>query len=87
MVPAFVKLQQDKQGNQILLPMGGGSHGWEYRVDAFQQAGIDAFPKTWDEWIDACQKLVTKDGRRQDHPRGHRLGGSGHTVPASSSRS
>jgi multiple sugar transport system substrate-binding protein len=61
MVPAFVKLQQDKDGNQVLLPMGGGYHGWEYRVDAFQDAGIAEFPKTWDEWIDACQKLVQKD--------------------------
>jgi multiple sugar transport system substrate-binding protein len=61
MVPAFVKLQQDAAGTQVLLPMGGGYHGWEYRVDAFAEAGITEFPKTWSAFSDACKKLVVKD--------------------------
>lgn len=60
-VPAFVTLQQDADGNQVMLPMGGGYHGWEYRVDAFEEAGIAEFPRTWSEFTDACQKLVQKD--------------------------
>jgi ABC-type glycerol-3-phosphate transport system substrate-binding protein len=61
-VSAFIKLQQDNQGNQVLLPMGGGYHGWEYRVDLLSAAGFSEFPRTWSQLIDACQKLVVRDG-------------------------
>lgn len=34
---------------------------WEYNKDAFDKAGLDADnpPKTWDEWLAACDKLKT----------------------------
>lgn len=34
---------------------------WEYNKDAYDKAGLDADnpPKTWDEWMAACDKLKT----------------------------
>jgi len=31
-----------------------------YNVDIFEEAGIDAVPTTWDEFLDACQKVKDK---------------------------
>ncbi len=61
-VPAFSKLMQDTSGKQYLLPIFGGYHGWDYQPTALADVGITEFPKTWSAWLDACDKLVIRDG-------------------------
>lgn len=39
--------------SDVLLMSGG----YWYNVDLFEQAGIENYPKTWDEFVDACKKL------------------------------
>lgn len=63
-VPAFSKLQQDASGKQYLLPIFGGYHGWDYQPKALADAGFSEFPKTWSQWLDACDKLVIRDGNK-----------------------
>ncbi|MGW0229364.1 ABC transporter substrate-binding protein [Actinopolymorpha singaporensis] len=46
------------------LPIDGESTGLFYRTDLFEQAGIPAPPKTWDEFLSAAQKL-TVPARKQ----------------------
>jgi ABC-type glycerol-3-phosphate transport system substrate-binding protein len=61
-VPAFNKLMQDTSGKQYLLPIFGGYHGWDYQPKALADAGVSEFPKTWSQWLDACDKLAIRDG-------------------------
>jgi len=35
---------------------------WFYNTDLFDQAGVSATPTTWDELLDACDKILTKTG-------------------------
>jgi len=63
-VPAFSKLQQDANGKQYLLPIFGGYHGWDYQPKALADAGFTEFPKTWSQWLDACDKLTVRDGNK-----------------------
>lgn len=39
------------------VPMGMNMEGFWYNKALFEQAGITDTPKTWDEFLDACQKL------------------------------
>ena len=39
------------------LPLGMNVEGFWYNKEAFETAGIDKVPETWDEFEDACQKL------------------------------
>lgn len=44
-------------GKQYALPTDYFSWGMFYRKDLFDKAGIKSEPKTWEEFLDACQKL------------------------------
>lgn len=46
---------------EILATQQSGVY-WFYNADLFDQAGITAPPETWDEWLDACDKILTKTG-------------------------
>ncbi len=35
---------------------------WFYNTDLFDKAGVTAPPKTWDEWLNVCDKILTKTG-------------------------
>lgn len=39
------------------VPLGLNMEGFWYNKALFEQAGIASTPKTWDEFLDACQKL------------------------------
>lgn len=34
-----------------------------YRTDLFEEAGYEEFPKTWDEFYDACSKITEETGK------------------------
>ena len=40
------------------LPLGMNVEGFWYNKEAFETAGIDKAPETWDEFEDACEKLL-----------------------------
>jgi multiple sugar transport system substrate-binding protein len=44
-------------GKKYLMPTNYYHWGFYYRKDLFQKAGLATPPKTWDEFIAACQKL------------------------------
>ncbi|MFZ9521039.1 MAG: ABC transporter substrate-binding protein [Silvanigrellaceae bacterium] len=44
-------------GKKYLMPTNYYHWGFYYRKDLFQKAGLSTPPKTWDEFISACQKL------------------------------
>jgi multiple sugar transport system substrate-binding protein len=46
------------QGQLYGLPFDGETTGLFYRTDLFQEAGISAPPKTWDEFLADVQKLT-----------------------------
>ena len=39
---------------QIVLLLGGG---YWYNADIFEKAGIESVPETWDEFLEACEKI------------------------------
>jgi multiple sugar transport system substrate-binding protein len=48
------------EGSQYGIPFDGESTGLFYRTDLFEQAGIDAPPKTWAEFEETARKLTDK---------------------------
>ena len=54
---ASTKEASSYKGKQYAAPTVYYSWGMFYRKDLFQKAGIDAEPKTWDQFLDACRKL------------------------------
>jgi len=56
-VYASTKEASSYKGKQYALPTVYYSWGMFYRKDVFKSAGIVAEPKTWDEFLDACNKL------------------------------
>jgi multiple sugar transport system substrate-binding protein len=56
-VPAFMTMSQ-YQGQTFGLPYDGETTALFYRTDLFEQAGITAPPKTWDEFQADAQKLT-----------------------------
>lgn len=45
-------------GNLVAWPQDIFTPAIYYRKDVFNEAGIDEFPQTWDEWTIACNKIV-----------------------------
>jgi ABC-type glycerol-3-phosphate transport system substrate-binding protein len=56
----FVTYQDKTWG----LPMGGETTGLFYRTDMFDAAGIDAPPKTWDEFEAVAEALTDEDANQ-----------------------
>jgi len=54
---ASTKSASSYNGHQYAAPTVYYSWGMFYRKDLFQKAGIAAEPKTWNEFLDACNKL------------------------------
>ena len=54
---ASTKSASSYNGHQYAAPTVYYSWGMFYRKDLFQKAGISAEPKTWDEFLDSCNKL------------------------------
>lgn len=50
-----------EDGNHYGVPFFMNPYGVVYRIDLFEEAGIEV-PKTWDEFVQACQTL-THDGK------------------------
>lgn len=44
-------------GSQYLVPMGIEGFGIAYNMKLLNSAGVQEVPKTWDELVDACEKL------------------------------
>lgn len=44
-------------GHQIAVPYMVGYRGFYYRADYLKEAGVEKAPETWDELLDACEKL------------------------------
>lgn len=57
--PSAVSLLKTLSGTESIydLPLGMNIEGFWYNKAAFEKAGIDKVPETWDEFEDACQKL------------------------------
>lgn len=62
-VEAFM-LSTQYEGKTYGLPIDGESTGLFYRTDLFAEAGISEPPKTWDEFLDAAQKLTIPDKKQ-----------------------
>ena len=45
---------------EILATQQAGVN-WFYNTDLFEQAGVEP-PTTWDEWMEACEQILTKTG-------------------------
>ncbi|HEY2024443.1 ABC transporter substrate-binding protein [Paraburkholderia sp.] len=54
---ASVKQASTYKGRQYAAPLGYDAYGFFYRKDLFEKAGIKSEPKTWEEFIDATNKL------------------------------
>ncbi|WP_042299673.1 ABC transporter substrate-binding protein [Paraburkholderia kururiensis] len=54
---ASTKEASSYAGKQYAAPTVYYAWGMFYRKDLFKKAGIDAEPKTWDQFLDACRKL------------------------------
>jgi multiple sugar transport system substrate-binding protein len=50
---AFTKVE----GVYRAVPYTVVPNAWSFRTDYFQKAGVSAFPKTWDEFTQACAKI------------------------------
>lgn len=57
--PAAVSLLETLGGTEDLydLPLGMNVEGFWYNKEAFETAGIESAPETWEEFEEACQKL------------------------------
>ncbi|WP_289285979.1 ABC transporter substrate-binding protein [Parablautia intestinalis] len=47
----------DAEGHVYGLSLNAWIRGICYNIDLFEQAGIQEFPKTWDEFVDVCKTL------------------------------
>jgi raffinose/stachyose/melibiose transport system substrate-binding protein len=48
---------QDEEGRQLEIPYAKANVGIYYNKDLFENAGIEKFPKTWDEFFRVCDTL------------------------------
>lgn len=57
--PSAVSLLSTLSGTDDIydLPLGLNVEGFWYNKEAFEKAGIESAPETWDEFEEACQKL------------------------------
>src|SRR6266542_608915 len=69
---AFSKVE----GKYRAVPFTVVPNAWTYRTDYFQKAGITSFPKTWDEFTQACSKLKTAGVPPIAQTDGHAYGDS-----------
>jgi multiple sugar transport system substrate-binding protein len=69
---AFSKVE----GTYRAIPFTVVPNAWSYRTDYFQKAGISAFPKTWDEFTQACSKLKAAGVPPMSQTDGHAYGDS-----------
>ncbi len=56
--PGMLKLAMNTDGQSYALPLSQNYMAVFYNLDLFAQAGITETPKTWDELIAVCDKLV-----------------------------
>ena len=45
------------QGDDYRLGWYSFAFGWAYNKKILEEAGVSKAPETWDEWLDACQKV------------------------------
>ncbi len=45
------------EGEQIAIPYMVGYRGVFYRSDYLKECGVERFPQTWDELLEACEKI------------------------------
>lgn len=59
--PAYkIANNSDSKGRIYGVPMDAGPVGMFYRTDLFEKAGIETPPVTWEEWLEAGEKLAAK---------------------------
>jgi len=57
-LPAVISYYQTPDGELLSMPFNSSTPVLWYNKDAFEKAGIDAAPATWDEMKSASEKLV-----------------------------
>jgi multiple sugar transport system substrate-binding protein len=73
-LPAALAVAQRPDGRLDAYPSEGATWAFFYRQDLFEEAGIDAPPATWDEFVDAAVALTrdtTGDGQIDQWGFGH----------------
>lgn len=48
---------QDEEGRQLEIPYAKAAVGIYYNKELFDEAGIEQFPETWDEFFEVCDTL------------------------------
>ncbi|MBR3873927.1 MAG: extracellular solute-binding protein [Clostridia bacterium] len=56
--PGMIELGKHYDGQTYALPLSQNYMAIFYNIDIFEQVGIEGTPKTWDELIAVCDKLV-----------------------------
>ena len=56
--PGMIELGKHYDGQTYALPLSQNYMAIFYSIDIFEQVGIEGTPKTWDELIAVCDKLV-----------------------------
>lgn len=56
--PGMIELGKHYDGKTYALPLSQNYMAIFYNIDIFEQAGIEELPKTWDELMAVCDKLV-----------------------------
>ena len=56
--PGMIELGKHYDGQTYALPLSQNYMAIFYNIDVFEQVGIEGTPKTWDELIAVCDKLV-----------------------------
>ena len=57
----FPKLDSPTAGAAFAVPIEQSGNGMVYNTALFKAAGIDKLPTTYDEFVDACKKLLASD--------------------------
>ena len=57
-LPAVISYYQTPDGELLSMPFNSSTPVLWYNKDAFEKAGVDAVPATWDEMKSASEKLV-----------------------------
>lgn len=57
LIPENVTCRQDGKIYGFPFLSVPGTHGFTYNKDVFEAAGVTAEPTTWDELLDACEKI------------------------------